>query len=97
MATKNTLNDIIFAESYVKFVASRSRNREARARAAILVATMKMLDVKFPTWREDLIAELDRTGQTRTTEELFPLPVVDDGALFADFMHNVVGEPPYEG
>lgn len=92
MATKNTLTDLIFAEQYVNFVANRSQNRETRARAAMLAATIKMLDVKFPTWREELIAELDASDQTRTSEEMFPLPTVDDGALFNEFMSSVLGK-----
>lgn len=91
MATKNTLSDLIFAEQYLEFVANRAQNRENRARAAIMVATIKMLDVKFPNWRNELISELDRTGQTKKTEEMFPLPNVDEGAMFDEFMRSVVG------
>lgn len=91
MATKNTLTDIIFAEQYLQFVASRAQNREHRARAAIMVATIRMLDLKFPDWRNELIAELDRTNQTRQTEDMFSLPEVDSTSLYHDFMQTVIG------
>lgn len=92
MATKNTLSDLIFAEQYLDFVATRAQNRENRARATILVATIRMLDLKYPTWRQELIDELDRTNQTRRTEELFPLPDVDPCSLFKEFMTTVIGK-----
>lgn len=90
MATKNTLADILFAEQYIEFVARRATSHESRARAAILVSTIRMLDLKFPTWRSELIAELDRADVTKTVENLFPLPDVDADSLFADFMARVV-------
>lgn len=92
MATKNTLSDLIFAEQYLEFVANRAQNRENRARATILVATIKMLDLKHPSWRTELIEELDRTNQSRKTEEMFPLPDVDPDSLFQEFMSTVIGK-----
>jgi len=91
MATKNTLIDLAFAEQYVNFLAARSQDRETRARAALLSATIKLLDVEFPLWRQNLIDELDKEGITKTTMELFPLPVVDSGAALSTFMTSILG------
>lgn len=92
MATKNNLNDLHFAEMYVDFLSRRVSNPETRARAKILLATIQMLDLRHPTWRVELIAELDRLGIDKEVEKLFPLPDVDDGALFREFMNNILGK-----
>lgn len=89
MATKNTLADLAFAEQYLEFVSRRS-DAETRARARILLATMQMLDVRHPTWRDDLLQELDRQNIDKDIKDLFPLPTVDDAALFKEFMHTVL-------
>lgn len=90
MATKNTLADILFAEQYIEFVARRATSRESRVRASILVSTIRVLDLKFPTWRAELIEELDRLDVTRSVESLLPLPELNADSLFAQFMSRVV-------
>jgi chromatin segregation and condensation protein Rec8/ScpA/Scc1 (kleisin family) len=89
MATKTTLADLSFAEQYLEYL-SRKSNPENRARARILLATMEMLDVKHPQWRDDLLAELDRLNIDKDVQSMFPLPEVDDAKLFDHFMSTVL-------
>lgn len=91
MSTRNTLNDIRFAEDYLKFVGNRGRSREGRARARVLLATIAMLDAKHPTWREELLVEFDRQDISREIDQLFSLPEIDIDSLFADFIDLTTG------
>lgn len=90
MATKNTLEDLSFAEMYLEFLSRKELKPEVRVRAKLLLATIQMLDIKHPTWRTELLEELDRSDTTRAIEKMFPLPVVDDDRLFSEFMSTVL-------
>jgi hypothetical protein len=89
MATKTTLSDINFAELYLDYI-SRQGTPETRARAKILIATMSMLDVKHPQWRTELIDELEKRNLDKDIKSMFPLPEVDDTALFNNFMSSIL-------
>lgn len=92
MATKNTLQDIAFAEQYLEFVSRRGSSTESRARARVLLATIGMLDIHHPTWRSELIATLDAKGISREVEQMSPLPSIDSDALFSEFLRLVTND-----
>lgn len=92
MPTKNTLQDVAFAEAYLDFIARRGPTPEARARARVLKATIGMLDIHHPTWRSELIRTFEEQNISREVERMFPLPAIDSGALFTEFLNNVVGQ-----
>lgn len=96
MATKNTLQDVAFAEQYLEFVSRRGPTPEARARARVLLATIGILDIHHPTWRTDLIATLDAKDISREVERMFRLPAPDGGTLFSDFI-KLITEPRHKG
>lgn len=91
MPTKNTLNDIHFAIQYVNFLSRRAQGKETRARASILLATIQMLDIQHPSWREELIAQLARLNIDRPVEKLLPLPIPDEDKLYSEFIDTVIG------
>lgn len=90
MPTKNTEEDIIFAQQWLSFLARRHRDAEVRARAKIILATIEMLDVRHPTWRDELLAELSRRGLTVEIDKMFPLADVDDNMMFKQFMRTII-------
>lgn len=90
MATRNSMEDLIFAEQWVTYVARSHFSKEVRARAAIVQATIKMLDVRHPTWRDELLIELEKTGVARPIDKIIPLADVDDSLLFQQFIKQVV-------
>jgi hypothetical protein len=97
MTTKNTLEDLRFAEGYVDFVSRRAMDPVTRARAKMLQAAIAMLDRHHPTWRKDLLSELDKLNCTREIKDIFPLPDVDQQVLFDGFMKLVLPENTGDG
>lgn len=89
MSTKNTIEDIRFAEQYVEYLSRHGKTAMVRARAKVLLATIAILRASNVTWREDLLAELDRQNVSREVEDLFPLPDTDTDSLFGAFIENV--------
>jgi hypothetical protein len=68
-----------------------------RARAKMLQAAFQILDRHHPTWRKDLLAELDKLEVTREIKDIFPLPTIDETALFDGFMKLVLPENTGDG
>lgn len=89
MTTRNTLEDVAFAENFLRFVADRNLNAETRARAKIIVGLIDYLDATDPDWRSALIAHFEKHDLTRITEDLFNLPALDVDSIFARFLKTV--------
>lgn len=89
MSTKNTIQDIQFAEQYVEYLSRHGKSAIIRARAKVLLATISVLRASNVTWREDLLAEMDRQNISREVEDLFPLPDTDTDSLFGAFIESV--------
>lgn len=94
--TPNDLADVHFAELYIDYVARRHSNDVTRAKAKVLMATMAMLDTVHPTWRIDLVAELNRLGMRKEVDKIFTLPSVDPDSLFSKFLLSVTESKPYD-
>jgi hypothetical protein len=97
MTTRNTLEDLQFAEGYVDFVGRRAMDPMTRARARMLKAAITILDRHHPSWRKDLLTELDRLNCTREIKDIFPLPEIDENVLFDGFMKLVTPKAPDDG
>lgn len=92
MATKNTIEDLAFAQMYLEFVAKRSMNPETRARAAIVVALIKMLDEKDPDWKQNVLDELNANSVTKDISKMFELPELETDSLFEKFIKQIAEE-----
>lgn len=92
MATKNTIEDLAFAQMYLEFVAKRSMNPETRARAAIVVALIKMLDEKYPDWKQNVLDELNANSVTKDISKMFELPELETDSLFEKFIKQIAEE-----
>jgi hypothetical protein len=97
MSTKNTPEDLRFAEMYIDFVARKGMDPEARAKAKILQATITILDKRHPTWRAELLEELDRLDLTKTVDKMFPFPAIDHDKMFTDFMASILPRGEQDG
>jgi hypothetical protein len=86
MVTRNTLEDLRSAESYVAFVSTRSFNPGVRARAKVLLATFAVLDERHPEWRQDVLKALSDANETRDVTKIFTLPSLNDADLYKWFM-----------
>lgn len=89
--TKASISDLIFLEHYLDFVSRRGRTAELRARAQLLVASIRMLDARMPHWRVELLAALDAEGFS--TERLIAvLPETpaecNERELFSNFLNQ---------
>lgn len=89
MSTKNTIEDLQFAEMYLDYVARRSMSREERAKAALLLGIVMLMDVRYPGWRQVLIADLEDSGTTKPIQDLFKLPEPDKDSVFTDFIKSL--------
>lgn len=92
MATKNTIEDLAFAQMYLEFVAKRSMNPETRARAAIVIALIKMLDAKYPDWKQNVLDELNANSVTKDISKMFELPELETDSLFEKFIKQIAKE-----
>lgn len=92
MATKNTIEDLAFAEMYLDFVSRRSMNSEARARASIVLALIKMLDAKYPDWKVHILKELNDNSVTKDISKMFELPDSEMEHLFDKFISQIAKE-----
>lgn len=92
MATKNTVEDLAFAQMYLEFVAKRSMNSETRARASIVLALIKMLDAKYPDWKQHVLEELEANSVTKDISKMFELPDVEVDSLFDKFIKQITKE-----
>lgn len=92
MATKNTVEDLAFAQMYLEFVAKRSMNSETRARASIVLALIKMLDAKHPDWKQHVLEELEVNSVTKDISKMFKLPDVEVDSLFDKFIKQIAKE-----
>jgi len=54
------------------------------------MATIKMLDTRHPTWREELLVELDKVSAKRPIDKIFPLPDINDDVLFQHFIDTCI-------
>lgn len=89
--TRASLSDLIFLEHYLDFVSRRGKTAELRARAQLLIASIRMLDAKLPKWRVDLLAALEAGGFSaeRLTAVLPDHPIeCDENALFDSFLNQ---------
>lgn len=91
--TRNTEDDLAFAEQWVTYVSRNHFNAEVRARALIVQATIAMLNVRHPTWRKELLEELNKQGVARPIDKILPLADVDDKTMFRQFIKQVVEGP----
>lgn len=57
------LEDISFVRQYLEYVSRRSGSRIVRARAALLLSTMGVLDTELPGWWALVVAELKASDQ----------------------------------
>lgn len=92
MGTKNTIEDLAFAQMYLEFVAKRSMNAETRARAAIVLALIKMLDAKYPVWKQSVLEELNANSVTKDIAKMFELPDFEADSLFEKFIKQIAKE-----
>lgn len=74
IATKNSMQDLSFAEGYVDFMARRGTTPEQRARAQIVQATIVLLDRTHPGWRAELLTALNDAPVARDIADIFPIP-----------------------
>jgi len=95
MTTRNTLEDLKFAEMYVEFIARSHSDPVVRARGQLMLALIALLDQRRPMWRADLLNRLGSANVARTIEELLPLPTSADDELFVTFLDKLLkkGEP----
>lgn len=89
--TKASLSDLIFLEHYLDFVSRRGRTAELRARAQLLMASIRMLDARLPRWRAELLAALD--VEDFSAEKLITIlpetPVeCNERELFSNFLNQ---------
>lgn len=92
MATKNTIEDLVFAQMYLEFVAKRSMNPEVRARASIVLALIRMLDAKYPDWKTSVSEELNANSVTKDISKMFELPESETDSLFEKFIKQISKE-----
>lgn len=89
MTTRNTIEDLAFAQMYLEFVAKRSMNGEARARASIVLALIRMLDTRYPTWKQQVLEELNANSVTKDISKMFSLPDAEVDSLFNKFLKQI--------
>lgn len=87
MTTKLTIEDVMFAENYVRFVSTRSLDAEQRARAKVLVGMLDFLDLRHPEWRHELIEHFASLGFTPETAEMFQLPNIPVDRFYDDLIN----------
>lgn len=92
MATKNTIEDLVFAQMYLEFVAKRSMSPEIRARASIVLALIKMLDAQYPEWKTNVLQELSDNSVTKDISKMFELPQLETDSLFEKFIKQIAKE-----
>lgn len=92
MATKNTIEDLVFAQMYLEFVAKRSMSPEIRARASIVLALIRMLDAKYPEWKTNVLQELNDNSVTKDISKMFELPQRETDSLFETFIKQIAKE-----
>lgn len=91
MATKNTMEDLLFAEHFLEYTSIRSMNPKVRARARFVVALVKMLDQRNPGWRDDYLKHLDEQSLTKDIKEMFDFPNEPAERLFDSFLTKLTG------
>lgn len=89
MATRNTIEDLKFAEMYLDYVSRRSMKPEDQAKASLLLGIIRLMDTRHPTWREVLIADLADAGVTKPIQDLFKLPESAEDSVFNDFIRSL--------
>lgn len=76
MATNNTLEDLGLAVLHLDYMSRRASAPEVRARAQILVGLIRLLDPKYPTWKQTFLADLAERGETRSIQDLIVLKTI---------------------
>ena len=92
MTTKNTIEDLVFAQMYLEFVAKRSMNPDVRARASIVLALIRMLHAKYPGWEMNVLQELNDNSVTKDISKMFELPQMETDSLFEKFIKQIAKE-----
>lgn len=90
MTTENNIVDIRYAESFVNAVARSHMNPDIRARAQVVLATIAVLNLKRPAWREELLQEMNAAGVSKNTDEFFSLPRLEPELLFEYIRDQVI-------
>lgn len=70
MTTRNTLEDLSFAEMHLDYMARRSSSEKARAEAQTLTGVIRLLDHHRPAWREQLLVELSSRELYRQVQDM---------------------------
>lgn len=89
MTTKNTIEDLKFAEMYLDYVSRRAMKPEDQAKASLLLALIRLMDHRHPRWREVLIADLNEADITKPIQDLFKLPESDEDSVFTEFIQSL--------
>lgn len=92
MPTKNTLDDLSFAEHFLEYTSRRSMSPQSRARARFIVALVRMLDLRNPGWREEYLKHLEATSVTKELKDIFELPTDSSEQLFDSFLASLIGD-----
>jgi len=97
MSSKNAIEvanrDVIFAEQYVQYLATRSNDPHVRARAKLLVTLFLYLDVELPDWRLAVAEAVTAAGVVPESAKMFTLPEMDANTILTDLLKSL-GKPP---
>lgn len=85
----NTIEDIGFAILYLDYMSRRAIDAETRARSQVLLGLVRLLDSRYPGWKEAFLADLNERGETREIASLLTLEDDQTDRLFNDFLASL--------